>query len=233
MCGRYTLATDLRTLAERFAFDGSGIVHRARYNIAPSQEVLALLNQEGRQPALLRWGLIPPWAKDAEIGNRMINARAETVGEKPTFRRPLERQRCLILADGFYEWRKQGKRKVPVRVVLKSEEPFAFAGLWERWRAGSEEEVRSCVIITSSPNELMETIHDRMPVILTREAEEQWLDPKLRDPEKLSKLLVPYPGEEMKAYPVSTMVNSPRNDSRACIEPADPSGLVRQVRSDK
>ena len=221
MCARYTLTVDLTQLQRRFSFVAEELPYAPRYNVAPTQQVLALVNEEEVQPAFLRWGLIPPWAKDHKIGNRMINARAETVAEKPSFRRALARRRCLVLSDGFYEWRAQGGKKTPVRVVMKSGEPFAFAGLWESWRPRGGEAIRSCTIITTEPNSFMEPIHNRMPVILSRDAESAWLDRGIEDADLLAGLLAPYPSEEMAAYQVSTLVNSPRNDLPACIAPLD------------
>ena len=162
----------------------------------------------------MRWGLIPFWAKDYSIGNRMINARAETVDTSAAFRRAFERRRCLVVADGFYEWLKVGKARVPMRVALSSGEPFAFAGLWETWRSPEGEQVASCTIITTTPNAVMEPVHNRMPVILSRDAESEWLDMTgARPAAKLKELLVPYAGQDLEVYEVSTLVNSPRNDT--------------------
>ena len=219
MCARYTLTVDLTKLQQRFSFVAEDLPYAPRYNVAPTQQVLALINEDEVQPAFLRWGLIPPWAKDHKIGNRMINARAETVAEKPSFRRALKRRRCLVLSDGFYEWRAHAGKKMPVRVVLKSGEPFAFAGLWETWRPRGGEAIRSCTILTTEPNSFMEPIHNRMPVILSRDAESAWLDPGIEDSDLLTELLSPYPSEEMASYEVSRLVNSPRNDLPACIAP--------------
>jgi putative SOS response-associated peptidase YedK len=220
MCGRFTLTTDLEQLEERFSFHTANLSFTPRYNIAPSQPVLAIVEDDkGHRGGLLRWGLIPSWAKDAAIGNRMINARAETVAEKPSFRRALQQRRCLILADGFYEWRKEGKKKTPLFITLTSRAPFAFAGLWETWRPSDGETIHSCTIITTTPNALMESIHNRMPVILTREAETAWLDRTITEPEKLLPFLVSYPETLMDAYEVALTVNSPKNDSPACIAP--------------
>ena len=166
---------------------------------------------------LMRWGLIPFWAKDAKIGARMINARAETVAEKPAFRTALRKRRCLVLADGFYEWKKEENGKTPMYIAAKSRGPFAMAGLFETWKSPEDELIRSCTIITTSPNTLMEDIHDRMPVILPKDAETIWLDPKLEDQETLTSLLTPYPAEEMEAYVVSTLVNTAKNDFPECI----------------
>ena len=178
MCGRYSLATDIEGLDERFTFRCEGLPHRPRFNIAPTQEVLTVTNDGSQNQAqLMKWGLIPFWAKDPSIGSRMINARAETVAERPAFRQAFQRRRCLVLADGFYEWMKVGKSKVPMRITLRSGQPFGFAGLWETWKSPEGALVRSCTIITTTPNEVMEPIHNRMPVILPREAEGLWLAP--------------------------------------------------------
>lgn len=219
MCGRFTLTADLEQLEERFSFHAAELSFKPRYNIAPSQQVLTVIGAEEHRAGWLRWGLIPSWAKDPSMGDRMINARAETVAEKPSFRRALQKRRCLILADGFYEWRKEGKKKTPIYIALKTHESFGFAGLWETWKSSAEEVIHSCTIITTTPNVLMEPIHNRMPVILPRDAEAQWLNRSIEDPAQLLPLLVPYPANAMEAYEVSLAVNSPRNDSPACIEP--------------
>jgi putative SOS response-associated peptidase YedK len=220
MCGRFTLTTEIDRLEERFSFKATNLSFKPRYNVAPSQQVLTVINNEGGSRAgFLHWGLIPSWAKEKSIGDRMINARAETVAEKPSFKRALQKRRCLILADGFYEWKKEGKKKTPMFITLKSREPFAFAGLWETWRPPEGEPIHSCTIITTTPNALMESIHSRMPVILSRKAEAVWLERTLEDPQKLLPLLAPYPDKEMEAYAVSLAVNSPRNDMPACILP--------------
>ena len=220
MCGRYSLTADEEQVQARFVARIPSGAQTARYNIAPTQPVWALVHAQELRIVALRWGLIPSWAKDKAIGNRMINARAEGIAEKPSFRRALRKRRCLVLADGFYEWKKTGSSKVPYYVRLKSGEPFGFAGLWERWAGPSGETIHSCTIITTTPNELMADIHHRMPVIVPREAEERWLDPTVEDPQKVLPLLQPYAEGELEAYAVSTLVNSPRNDMAACIEPA-------------
>ncbi len=221
MCGRFTLASDPAALQE--AFPGFALPPtdelRPRYNIAPSQDIAAIANDAENQVRFFRWGLIPFWAKDEKIGYRMINARAETLAEKPSFRTAYRKQRCLILADGFYEWRSNGCTKTPVYIQMESQEPFAFAGLWEVWSPPDKEPVYSCTIITTAPNVLLEPIHNRMPVILSPEAYDLWLDPTEQTPDRLSALLAPYPPEEMIAYPVSTLVNNPRNNSPDCIAP--------------
>ena len=221
MCGRFTLTTDLEDLAERFSFQAANLSVKPHYNIAPSQQVLTVIGGDERHVGLLRWGLIPSWAKDSAIGNRMINARAETVAEKPSFRRALQKRRCLVLADGFYEWKAEGKKKTPMYIALTDHQPFGFAGLWETWKSPEGETIHSCTIITTTPNTLMESIHTRMPVILPRDAEAAWLDRSLEDPARLLPFLIPYAADTMDAYAVSPEVNSPRNDSPACIEPVD------------
>ena len=230
MCGRFTLTSNMDELQARFDFEARDLVFRPRYNVAPTQDVVAVVS-DGDNPGhnraeLMRWGLIPFWAKDPKIGARMINARAETVAEKPAFKNALKKRRCLILADGFYEWRKEEKGKTPMYITLKggvskSKATFAMAGLFETWKSPEDELVRSCTIITTSPNPLMEQIHDRMPVILPMEAEATWLDPQVEDQEALTSLLVPFPAEEMDAYVVSTLVNSAKNDFPECLMPAD------------
>lgn len=190
-----------------------------RYNIAPTQSVIVVGDDGKRYLKQMKWGLIPSWAKDPSIGNRMINARVETLAEKPAFRAALKKRRCLIPADGFFEWQKLGKVKQPVRIVLKSREPFGFAGLWEHWTSPEGEEVLSCTIITTEANEVLRSIHNRMPVILMQVAESIWLDPQVQEPEKLLPLLRQYPSDQMEFYPVSREVNSPVVDKPSNIEP--------------
>lgn len=217
MCGRYSLAIDYDAINDRFVFRGGvqlPMQSRPRFNIAPTQEVLTVVNPtgEGNEPRMMKWGLIPFWAKDPSIGSRMINARAETIMEKPAFKNAFQRRRCLVVADGFFEWRKEGKYNVPMRIILKTGEPFGFAGLWETWRSPEGNEIQSCTVITTSPNAVMEPIHNRMPVILPKEAESPWLDPAHGDAATLWKLLVPYSAKQMEAYEVSSLVNAPNND---------------------
>jgi putative SOS response-associated peptidase YedK len=190
-----------------------------RYNIAPAQSVIVVGDDGKRFLKPMRWGMIPSWAKDPSIGNRMINARAETLAEKPAFRAALKKRRCLIPADGFYEWQKLGQVKQPVRIVLKSREPFGFAGLWEQWMSPDGEGILSCTIITTEANELLKPIHNRMPVILMQDVEAVWLDPKIQEPEKLLPLLRQHPSDELEFYPVSREVNSPAVDKPSNIEP--------------
>jgi putative SOS response-associated peptidase YedK len=220
MCGRFTLSTDLKGVAERFSATPSGDVPDApRYNIAPTQTVIVVSDDGQRHLRQMRWGLIPSWAKDPAIGNRMINARVETIAEKPSFRTALKKRRCIIPADGFFEWQKLGKVKQPMHIVLRSREPFGFAGLWERWTSPDGEEILSCTIITTAANELLRKVHDRMPVILTRDAEAVWLDPTIQEPERLLPLLKQFPAELMEYYPVSRAVGSPAVDKPSNIVP--------------
>ena len=222
MCGRYTLTAPGDVLAELFGLDEWPEVE-ARYNVAPTQEVAAVRVDEvggGRRFVRLKWGLVPPWADDPAIGNRMINARSESVAEKPAFRSSFKRKRCLVLADGFYEWRKvEGGKKQPWYFRLQSGEPFAFAGLWASWNKGGGPPVESCTILTTDANPLVSTVHPRMPVILDPEEYDLWLDPSVEDRERLEAALDPLDVEKMIAYPVSTRVNSPANDEPSVIEP--------------
>ncbi|WKA54243.1 SOS response-associated peptidase [Planococcus shixiaomingii] len=222
MCGRYSLFADYSAILERFDIEEVSIDesdYSPNYNIAPSQQVVAIVNDGTKNRlGLLRWGLIPPWAKDAKIGSKMINARAETVAEKPSFRNAFKKKRCLIVADAFYEWRRTDEQKTPMRIKMKSGEPFAFAGLWESWKSPDGKTINTCSILTTKPNDLMATIHDRMPVVLSKEAEKVWLDPSVQDPEALGELLKPFDANEMEAYEVSSEVNSPKNNGPQLIE---------------
>ncbi len=215
----------MRLLAEQFLFDlEPGQAWPPRFNIAPTQPVAALRvsgESAARSLTALRWGLIPSWAKDAAIGNRMINARGETVAEKPSFRNALKRRRCLVLSDGYYEWQKQEAKapKQPFFIGLQQEQAFALAGLWETWKDPAGGTIASCTIITTAANDLTRPIHDRMPVILHPTDYDRWLDPDLHDAADLQPLLIPFPSAAMKTYPVSTLVNNPRNEDPACTVP--------------
>jgi putative SOS response-associated peptidase YedK len=222
MCGRFTLRASASAIAEQFSlFEVPELP--PRYNIAPSQPVAVVRRRpqsgdDQRQLVLMRWGLIPSWATDPAIGNRLANARSESVLEKPAFRAAMRRRRCLIPADGFYEWKKNGRNKQPYLIGLRDGRLFAFAGLWEAWEGADHSYVESCTILTTTPNELMAPIHDRMPVILPAEAYGPWLDPAVPPAEVLA-WLRPLPADQMTAYPVSTLVNNPRNDRPECVAP--------------
>ncbi len=220
MCGRFTLSTDLAHLQLAFQIDQIKAEPTPSFNVAPTHAVSVLVQRQGSNTLeMMHWGLIPVWAKDPQIGSKMINARVETVAEKPSFKRLLKNQRCLILADGFYEWREDSGKKSPMFIRLRSQEPFGFAGLFDMWKSPEGETVTSCTIITTAANELMRPFHHRMPIILPKSVHAKWLDPALQDSADLLPLLQPYPAEEMEAYPVSTRVNSPSHNSPECIEP--------------
>jgi putative SOS response-associated peptidase YedK len=221
MCGRFTLTVDPAQLQDAFPGVDIGPGPAPRYNIAPTQPVAVIANNASDKLDYFVWGLIPSWAKDPEIGSRLINARADTLAEKPSFRSAYRRRRCLIPASGFYEWKPEpgSKSKTPMYITLATGKPFAFAGLWEFWQSPDGSQVLSCTIITTEPNELMAEIHNRMPVILPAEAYSLWLDPNERRPDELDGLLKPYPAAEMVAYPVSRQVNSPQNDTAELILP--------------
>jgi len=220
MCGRFTLEISSETLKVIFGVSPFENI-LPRYNIAPTQMVLVLRNDPGnnRQLSYMKWGLIPHWAKEASIGNHMINARSETVDEKPSFRSALKHRRCIVPASGFYEWQKVGTKKQPYYITLKDGSPMMFAGLWDRWVSPDGIVVESCTILTTSSNELVSPLHDRMPVILSRDVIDRWLDSRVTDPAELKSLLKPYQSDSMSLYLVSNMVNSPKNDDPGCIEP--------------
>jgi putative SOS response-associated peptidase YedK len=222
VCGRFTLTSGLEDVRELVQDAAGPEIWTPRFNIAPSQPVAVIASGDRRQIEFFRWGLVPSWAKDPSIGDRMINARAESVLTKPSFRGPLRRGRCLVLADGFYEWRAEAGRrtKTPIYIRLKSGRPFAFAGLWDTWRSPEGTAISSCAIITTAPNEILAAIHNRMPVILDRSAHSVWLDPRESRADRVTELLGPYPAGEMEAYPVSPLVNNPRNDVPECVVPA-------------
>jgi putative SOS response-associated peptidase YedK len=218
MCGRYLLTSPVDLLRQLFRFMERPNLG-PRYNIAPTQEVpIVRLSRDGDRRELIqvRWGLVPYWADDMKIGNRMINARAETIERAPAFREAFQRRRCLVPADGFYEWRKDGKQRQPLLIRRRDQAPFAFAGLWERWRQPDGQVLRSCTIATCPPNALLAEIHNRMPVILAAEDHDRWLDPAADDGKAL---LRPCPADWLEALEVSPRVNSPANDDPECLAP--------------
>jgi putative SOS response-associated peptidase YedK len=230
MCGRFLNKLPAAETARLFRTRNPLPNYPARYNIAPTQPVLAVrYNAETRERSLdaLRWGLVPHWAKDLSFGARLINARAETVATTPAFRDAFKARRCLIPASGFYEWRKSGASKTPYAILPKDEPLFAFAGLWENWRDKSGGEwIRTCTIITGPVNSLLAPIHERMPIILPPDAWGRWLGDEPATGEALLALLRPYPAERMAAYPISTRVNSVKNDDAGLIEPLSAEGGI-------
>jgi putative SOS response-associated peptidase YedK len=222
MCGRYTLTSSGEELALLFDISDLPLVV-PRYNLAPTQEAAVVrvpAPGEPRRLDLLKWGLIPYWAKEAKIGNSMINARAESAAEKPAYRSSFKKKRCLIPTDGFYEWKKEGKLKQPFLIHRQDGKPFAFAGLWSSWRNPEQEKpVETFTILTTDANDLLRPLHDRMPVILDPKDFDLWLDPKMDDAATLQSLLVPHAVEGFETFPVSRMVNSPTNDVADCIAP--------------
>lgn len=220
MCGRFTLKSSGKAVAKAFALAETPDMF-ARYNIAPTQPVLAVREahgRSGREAVSLRWGLIPPWAEDIKVGSRMINARSESAADKPAFRAAFRERRCLVVADGFYEWQKPARQ--PYLIHLKDQQPFAFAGLWERWRSPENQQIESCTILTTAANDLVNLLHVRMPVILHPGDYDRWLDPKMHDVHELQAMLQPLASEEMSIYPVSTRVNNVRHEDAGCIAPA-------------
>ncbi len=225
MCGRFALISDTETLINAFGVAPETLTTMPpsvpRYNVAPTQPITAIrLNptSKKRELTFFQWGLVPSWAKDVKMGSRMINARGETVADKPSFRTAFKRRRCIIPADGFYEWQKLDNHKQPMYIHPTNNTLFALAGLWEMWRSPDGDSIQSCTIITTAPNELMAPIHNRMPVILEPEDFDMWLDPGDR-PEQGLHLIRPFPSEKMAAYPVSAFVNKPINDTPQCIAP--------------
>lgn len=219
MCGRFTFAISPELLAEIFGVTILGD-YSPRYNIAPTQQVLTIRGTEaGNRAAFMRWGLIPSWAREHSIGSRMINARCESVHEKPAFRTAIRYRRGIISANGFFEWKEEGGKKQPLYVRMKDGAIMSFAGIWDHWKSPDGETLATCSILTTASNRLIQPLDDRMPVILHPEEYDLWLDREVTDPERLKSLYQPYPADLMERYPVSPLVNNPRNDSPACIEP--------------
>lgn len=222
MCGRFVMMTPGKDLAEYFACEECAELE-PRYNIAPTQlvAIVRLGRESGRRECrLVRWGLIPSWAKDTSIGPKLINARAESASEKPAFRSAFKNRRCLVLADGFYEWKKPDKKtRLPYLFRLSDAKPFGFAGLWEHWSAADGKVKETCTVLTTDSNDLLRPIHDRMPVILKPDDYTTWLDPNVKGPELLQSLLQPYPSDEMFGFRVSSKVNKSDHEGPDCIEP--------------
>lgn len=219
MCGRFVLDSPISKIANEFRAEKCLFDIEPSYNIAPSQKIVIVTEEGGKKILQCRWGFIPSWAKDPAVGYKMINARAETVAEKPAFKRAFTNQRCLVIADGFFEWQKTGKKKDPIYIRLKSGRLLGFAGLYSVWTSPEGEHVCTCTIITTEANVLLEPIHDRMPAIIPGEHHDLWLDPAVHDKESLLPLLKPYDADEMEYYRVSSKVNSPANNSADLIEP--------------
>jgi putative SOS response-associated peptidase YedK len=218
MCGRFSITTPWEALKERFEVDIPEDQYQVRYNVAPGQNMWVIPGESPKEARLYHWGLVPHWAKDPKIGNHLINARAETITEKPAFREPFKKHRCLVLADSFYEWDKKGSKKIPYRVMLKVGDPFAFAGICDFWKDESGKEIKSFSIITIAANKLINKIHDRMPVILQKDEERKWIDAKT-DIQEAVRMLHPYSANDMQMYQISTAINNPRNDVPQVLKP--------------
>lgn len=221
MCGRFTLTATFEQLIDRFDIESFLLdeEYSPNYNVAPSQSVIAVLNNGSiNKMGYLKWGLIPPWVEDTKIGYKMINARAETLAEKPSYRNAYRSKRCLVVADSFYEWKRGDQnQKTPMRIKLKTDDLFAMAGLWEKWTSPDGQSIFSCTVVTTTANELVHDIHERMPVILKPNDEKVWLNPK-SNAKELNHLLKPLDKELMEAYEVSSLVNSPKNNSVELIQ---------------
>ena len=224
MCGRFARKRSASIMAKDFGVQEISGELEPSFNIAPTHDVAVIVNKESKKLVAMRWGLVPYWATDPSIGARLINARAETLTSTHAFKEALKRRRCLVLADGFFEWQKEGTTKIPLFIYLESGRSFGFAGLYETWSPPLGEKLITCTIITTEPNELVRAVHDRMPVILPKGAEDLWLDPTIEDHTRLLDLLQPYPADEMAAHTVSMLVNSVKNDSPECIEPVSVMG---------
>jgi len=219
LCGRYTLLADESAIRRRFRIPHELNEYRPSYNIAPSEQVLAVIHDgKKRRAGLLRWGFIPSWAKDEKIGNKMINARSETAHLKPSFKHLMARKRCLVIADSFYEWQKTATGKVPKRIQLESRELFAFAGLWDKWQQG-DKVLFTCTLLTKDANEFMQEIHHRMPIIVPKDQEDNWIRPSFAHAEEAQEFVTNLETESLMAYTVSDFVNNAKNNDVTCIEP--------------
>ncbi len=221
MCGRFVRKSTITIIEDEFDIYEVQWASEPSYNVAPSQDVACVIGNGGNRLVKFRWGLVPFWADDPSIGYKMINARAETVAQKKSFARAFKKQRCLVVADGFYEWKKlaDGKRKMPMYIHLREDRPFGFAGLYENWKSNDGKILQTCTIITTSANELMAPIHNRMPVIIMPDDRKLWLDTSVQDPDMLLPLLEPFRSAALEAYAVSKKVNSPSYNEPDCIEP--------------
>lgn len=220
MCGRFTYVISYAEFLQHYKIDKEMNRFSPNFNASPGQKIpVVMTSDSARVLDAYKWGLVPHWANDPEMGGRMINARAETIAEKPSFRGPFFSQRCLIIADGFYEWKREGVAKIPYYVKLKDRPVFGFAGLWDHWKSPEGTVIKSCTIITVGPNDFMKGIHDRMPAILPKESEPAWLDPTNKDKAALLSSLKPYDSGQMEAHEVSKAVNDPLNNSEECIKP--------------
>jgi putative SOS response-associated peptidase YedK len=218
MCGRFNIAIGVGW-PERFEVDEPSPPIQLHYNIAPTQMVPVIIRESPNRIQLMQWGLVPFWARDPKVGSRMINARAETLAEKPTFSHAYQRHRCLVPATGFYEWKRTLRGRIPYNICLKDHSLFAIAGLYDRWRSPEGQDLLTFTIVTTEPNSVSRTLHDRMPAILRREHEPLWLRPEPPSLDELYEFMMPYPSEKMEAYPVSSAVNSPSNDTEDLIKP--------------
>ena len=220
MCGRFVLKDNIKTLSKNFDFDqDDDVLFEPKYNITPGQNAPIIIKEETRKCAIMRWGLVPSWSNDPLIGFQMIDARSETVAQKPSFKNSLRKRRCIVPSNGFYEWKKlDNKTKTPYYIKMKNNKPFGFAGLWDTWNKDGAN-LTTFTIITTSPNELIKPIHDRMPVILKKEDEDLWLNPDIQNSDKILHLLKPFSSDDMETYEISTYVNNPRNEGEKCIVP--------------
>jgi len=222
MCGRFELHSAFEIIAKIFGLEGKAFMMPAGYNISPGRDIAIVVNDGGaKKLSTCRWGFVPSWSKELNDGYKMINARAETVAEKPSFRQAFGRHRCIVVADGFYEWKSEGGRKRPFYIHQRDGKPFGMAGLYNTWTSPEGNQVCTTTIITTEANEAVRPIHDRMPVIMQPSAYDLWLDPAVHEKEKLLPMLKPYPDKELELYEVSTKVNSPKNDSNENIERLD------------
>lgn len=220
MCGRFVRSSSVKEIAEYFDLEKPSFEMEPSYNIAPSQDIIIINNRRQKQLVKCHWGFVPSWSKDFSVGYSMINARSETVAEKPSFKSAFRKQRCLVIANGFYEWQRDRQRKVPVYIRMKSGRPFAFGGLYSVWTSPEGQNICTCTVLTTESNDLLSPIHDRMPVIIPRDKETLWLDPAVDDVETLKGLLKSFPSGEMELVRVSDRVNSPRYNSPDNIIPA-------------